>query len=51
MVAATAGTAAISLLLNLIASNTNAMLSVPFHWHVVLGGWGVRHRLHGPRIR
>ena len=39
MVAATAGTAAISVLLNLIASNTNAMLSVPFHWHVVLGGW------------
>ncbi len=39
MVAATAGTAAISLLLNLIASNTNAMLSVPFHWHLVLGGW------------
>ncbi|MDE2849950.1 MAG: NADH:ubiquinone reductase (Na(+)-transporting) subunit B [Acidobacteriota bacterium] len=39
MVAATAGTAAISLLLNLIASPTNAMLSVPFHWHVVLGGW------------
>ncbi len=39
MVAATAGTAAISLLLNLAASSTNAMLSVPFHWHVVLGGW------------
>ncbi|MYB19027.1 MAG: NADH:ubiquinone reductase (Na(+)-transporting) subunit B [Holophagales bacterium] len=39
MVAATAGTAAISLLLNLVASPTNAMLSVPFHWHVVLGGW------------
>ena len=39
MVAATAGTAAISLLLNLVASSTNAMLSVPFHWHVVLGGW------------
>ncbi|MXX60699.1 MAG: NADH:ubiquinone reductase (Na(+)-transporting) subunit B [Holophagales bacterium] len=39
MVAATAGTAAISLLLNLIASPTNAMLSVPFHWHLVLGGW------------
>ncbi len=39
MVAATAGTAAISVLLDLIASNTNAMLSVPFHWHVVLGGW------------
>jgi len=39
MVAATAGTAVISLLLNLMASSTNAMLSVPFHWHVVLGGW------------
>ncbi|MDE2976492.1 MAG: NADH:ubiquinone reductase (Na(+)-transporting) subunit B, partial [Acidobacteriota bacterium] len=39
MAAATAGTAAISLLLNLMASSTNAMLSVPFHWHVVLGGW------------
>ena len=39
MVAATAGTAAISLLLNLVASPTNAMLSVPFHWHLVLGGW------------
>ncbi|MCY3969135.1 MAG: NADH:ubiquinone reductase (Na(+)-transporting) subunit B [Acidobacteria bacterium] len=39
MVAATAGTAAISLLLNLMASSTNAMLSVPFHWHIVLGGW------------
>ncbi len=39
MVAATAGTAAISLLLNLMASPTNAMLSVPFHWHIVLGGW------------
>ncbi len=39
MVAATAGTAAISVLLNLVASSTNAMLSVPFHWHLVLGGW------------
>jgi len=39
MAAATAGTAVISLLLNLMASSTNAMLSVPFHWHVVLGGW------------
>ena len=39
MVAATAGSLAISLLLNLIVSTTNPMLSVPFHWHVVLGGW------------
>ncbi len=39
MVAATAGSFAISMLLNLIASTTNPMLSVPFGWHVVLGGW------------
>ncbi len=39
MVAATAGSLAISLLLNLVVSTTNPMLSVPFHWHVVLGGW------------
>ena len=39
MVAATAGSLAISLLLNLAASTTNPMLSVPFHWHLVLGGW------------
>ena len=39
MVAATAGSLAISLLLNLASSATNPMLSVPFHWHVVLGGW------------
>ena len=25
--------------LNLIGSDTNPMFSVPFHWHVVLGGW------------
>ncbi len=39
MAAAAAGTFAISLLLNLIESTTNPMLSVPFGWHVVLGGW------------
>ncbi len=39
MVAATAGSFATSMLLNLIASTTNPMLSVPFGWHVVLGGW------------
>ena len=39
MAAAAAGTFAISLLLGLIESTTNPMLSVPFGWHVVLGGW------------
>ncbi len=39
MAAAAAGTFAISLLLDLIESTTNPMLSVPFGWHVVLGGW------------
>jgi Na+-transporting NADH:ubiquinone oxidoreductase subunit B len=27
------------LLLNAVGSDTNPMMSVPFHWHVVLGGW------------
>ncbi len=39
MAAATAGTLATAFLLNLIASSTNAMLSVPPGWHLVLGGW------------
>ncbi len=39
MAAATAGSLAISVLLNLIGSTTNPMLSVPFGWHAVLGGW------------
>ena len=39
MLSATIGSLAISLLLNLAASTTNPMLSVPFHWHLVLGGW------------
>ena len=28
-----------AMLLNLIASETNPLLAVPFHWHLVLGGW------------
>lgn len=28
-----------SLLLNALGSDTNPLLAVPFHWHVVLGGW------------
>jgi Na+-transporting NADH:ubiquinone oxidoreductase subunit B len=30
---------AIALLFNSMGSETNALLNVPFHWHVVLGGW------------
>ena len=33
------GTIAMSLLLNGIGSETNPMFSVPFWWHMVLGGW------------
>jgi Na+-transporting NADH:ubiquinone oxidoreductase subunit B len=39
MVSMTAGTIATALLLNLIASETNPLLAVPFWWHLVLGGW------------
>ena len=27
------------LLLNMMGSETNPLINVPFHWHVVLGGW------------
>ena len=33
------GSLAISLLLNASTSSTNPMLAIPFHWHMVLGGW------------
>ena len=33
------GTFATSLLLNWAGSETNPMFGVPFHWHLVLGGW------------
>ncbi len=40
MLGVTLGTTVTALLLNLMAdSSTNPMLAVPFHWHVVLGGW------------
>ena len=35
----TFGTFAMASLLNWVGSDTNAMFSVPFHWHIVLGGW------------
>ena len=34
-----AGSAAASLLLNAIGSETNPLFGVPFWWHIVLGGW------------
>lgn len=33
------GSFAITLLLNMIGSDTNPLFNVPFHWHIVLGGW------------
>ena len=39
MVGVTLGTAAIALLFNGIGSETNPMFAMPFHWHIVAGGW------------
>jgi Na+-transporting NADH:ubiquinone oxidoreductase subunit B len=33
------GTLATALLLNWAGSATNPMFAMPFHWHIVLGGW------------
>ncbi len=35
----TLGTLAAASLFNAVGSSTNPMFAVPFHWHVVLGGW------------
>jgi Na+-transporting NADH:ubiquinone oxidoreductase subunit B len=32
------GVIAMSLFLNLVGSDTNAMFAVPFYWHLVIGG-------------
>ena len=39
MASVVAGSYVCTLLLNSIGSETNALLAVPFHWQVVLGGW------------
>lgn len=39
MLGVTLGTAATALMFNAIGSSTNPMFEVPFHWHMVLGGW------------
>lgn len=33
------GSLVMATLLNVIGSETNSMFAVPFHWHVVIGGW------------
>ena len=33
------GTIGMSLLLNLVGSDSNPMFAMPFYWHMVLGGW------------
>jgi Na+-transporting NADH:ubiquinone oxidoreductase subunit B len=35
------GTLLMSLLLNAAGSGTNPMFAMPFHWHIVLGGWAL----------
>jgi Na+-transporting NADH:ubiquinone oxidoreductase subunit B len=35
------GTVALSLLLNLVGSETNPMFQVTWYWHMVLGGWAI----------
>ena len=39
MVGVTLGTAAMAYLFNAIGSDTNSMFAMPFHWHIVAGGW------------
>ncbi|MCP4202678.1 MAG: NADH:ubiquinone reductase (Na(+)-transporting) subunit B [bacterium] len=39
MLGVVAGSLALATLLNAIGSDTNPMFSVPFYWHVVIGGW------------
>jgi Na+-transporting NADH:ubiquinone oxidoreductase subunit B len=39
MFGVTVGTLLTTLGLNAIGSETNPMMNLPFHWHVVLGGW------------
>ena len=41
MLGVTIGTFAMAGLLNMVGSETNSMFSVPFYWHMVLGGWAL----------
>jgi Na+-transporting NADH:ubiquinone oxidoreductase subunit B len=35
------GTIILSFVLNTVGSDSNAMFAMPWHWHVVLGGWAL----------
>jgi Na+-transporting NADH:ubiquinone oxidoreductase subunit B len=37
----TLGTLVMASFFNWIGSDTNPMFAVPFHWHIVLGGWAI----------
>ena len=39
MAGVTVGTLVMCLTLNAIGSETNPLFSVPFHWHILVGGW------------
>lgn len=39
MAGVTIGTAIFAIMLNSIGSDTNPMFAMPFHWHIVVGGW------------
>ena len=41
MAGVTLGTFAMAALLNSAGSESNPMFGVPFHWHIVLGGWAL----------
>jgi len=41
MAGVTLGTFFMASLLNWAGSETNSMFAIPFHWHVVLGGWAL----------
>jgi hypothetical protein len=43
------GMIGLSLLLNSIGSSTNPMFAMPWYWHLVVGGFRLRHGLHGHR--
>ncbi len=41
MAGVTLGTFFMAVTLNLVGSDSNPMFAVPFHWHIVLGGWAL----------
>jgi Na+-transporting NADH:ubiquinone oxidoreductase subunit B len=41
MAGVTLGTFLMAGFLNFVGSDTNPMMNVPFHWHIVLGGWAL----------